>query len=138
MQYKRTHSVSETNDSDRHPPSIMSSSNAKPILSIDQRNAIYHNLLEKSQNGKLPRGSLTELSNEYNVCYKTIYRIWQQERLSLQEGAVAAQVNSRKYGNYGRPKGSADEIKKAVQEVPQRKRKEYQRLSNASVVPVGT
>lgn len=88
--------MSETREPNWNPHSITPTSNAKPNLTNDQMNAIYHKLLEQLKNETPPRGSSTELSNEYNVCLKAVSQIWHQARLLLQEGAEAAQVTAEK------------------------------------------
>ena len=82
----------------------MSSSSSSNNLTDDQRRALYHALLQKSENGKLPKGTMKDLAGKYRVSEKIISRIWPCRKESVQQGAIYADVSSRKKENFGRKK----------------------------------
>lgn len=65
---------------------------------------IFQELLEKSQNGKIPSGTHKAVAAKYTVSTKTTHRIWQKKRAAEREGKIVDLTDQRK--NNGRKKGT--------------------------------
>lgn len=48
---------------------------------------------------KVPQGTTATVAREHHVSEKTVCRIWQCEKISVENGAPAAYVSSRRKGN---------------------------------------
>lgn len=98
-------------------------------LTNEQRHAVYEYLLEHSSNGKPKHGSIKTAAGLFSVCPKTIHTIWQQGRLSIRNGAIAADVSAHKAGHVGRKKKeiNLDQLKK----IPLRQRQNIRSLASA-------
>ncbi|XP_074337431.1 uncharacterized protein LOC141674619 [Apium graveolens] len=81
-------------------------SSRRRILSNDERRLIHLALLKRSVNGKLRKGSRTEVSQLFYVSTKTISRIWKQAKISAMYGKV--DISHRKMKNYGRKRVEID------------------------------
>lgn len=60
--------------------------------SNEKRRAIYHTLLEKSDNGKLKKGVTNMVASSFSISMRTVQRIWKQAK-------DFGDVNHRKTGN---------------------------------------
>ena len=108
-------------------------------LSNNQRNAIYDHLLEKTVNGKLPRGSMTSASTIFNVSRSTIYRIWKRGKSSRVSSTSNANVDSRIKANSGRRvKRTPSGLKNTIRELPLNKRRTIRLMAEASGIPRST
>ena len=113
----------------------MSSSEPKKDLTNQERAIIFQTLLDKSENGKLPRGSVSPLAEAYGVHKSTIWRIWKQGRDSMASEQGLADVSHNRTGRCSAPKRSVDEIQAAVSEVPLHKRTTIRSLAAATDIP---
>ena len=106
---------------------------SKPELTDTQRQAIYLLLLSKSKEGKLPRGSLTaETAKIFNVCDRTVRRIWKQGVETGSDIYTPANVSSKKHGRCGRRAIPADEIQSRISSLSLSDRQTYRRMEHAS------
>jgi len=85
------------------------------ILSNEERTSIYHELLQKSVDGKLRKYATKEVALASSVSLKTIQRIWKRGKES-----ETHDVSHRKTKNCGRKRITIDEEK--IREVPLRQR----------------
>jgi hypothetical protein len=108
----------------------------RPEQTSSQRRALYEFLLESSQHGKLPKKVIKMASVKFLVSTRTVSRIWAQGRKSLDEGALEANVSSRKKGTVGRNKKEIDLA--AIAKIPLRHRTNIRSLANAMKVSPST
>eukprot|EP00171_Calliarthron_tuberculosum_P001066 IDg1066t1 len=106
----------------------MASPRAKPNLTDDQRQAVYNALLTSSDNGKLKRGSIKAVAEQFEVSRDTVERIWKRRKSSLAAGSVSADVRGRKRGNSGRKGYEKEELQEAVAAVTPHKRATLRQL----------
>lgn len=100
----------------------------KPNLSIDERNAVVHFLLQRRKDdGKLKGGSLTETATHFSVSTKTVKRIWDRYLETTDSRGIGGDVSSRKW-NSGRKKRNMDELN-AIADIPLNKRSTLRSLS---------
>lgn len=92
----------EVNSSDQAP--TVATGSLGRNLSDAERRAIYEFLLKCWNGSKLAHGSFKEAAMKFNVCDRTIRRIWKRGELSLANGNLCADVSSRIPGKKGRPK----------------------------------
>ncbi len=76
------------------------SSQSRPNLTACQRTAIYEHILKQSVDGKPRHGSKKDIAATFGVNPVTITRIWKRSRASLADGAICADVSSKKKGKY--------------------------------------
>ncbi len=50
-------------------------------LNDDARLAVYSDILEKSVNDQVPRGTYAQMSAKYGVCKSTVRNIWQRRKM---------------------------------------------------------
>lgn len=108
----------------------------RPNLSPNTRQAVYHALLELSNNNKLKQGSIKTTANKFNISVKTVSRIWHQARKSLADGAEVADVKSRKKGHVGRKLKNFDP--ELIKSVPLNNRRTIRSLAASINVPKST
>ncbi|XP_027103339.1 uncharacterized protein [Coffea arabica] len=98
-------------------------------LSNEKRRAIYHTLLEKSDNGKLKKGVTNMVASSFSVSMRTVQRIWKQAK-------DFGDVNHRKTGNCGRKRVQIDYDR--FREIPLAERTTLSSLSNALKISQST
>ncbi|KAI5424708.1 hypothetical protein KIW84_030771 [Lathyrus oleraceus] len=81
------------------------------ILSNEERMYIYHELLQKSVDGKLRKGATNEVASSNSVPLRTVQRIWKRAKES-----ETRDVSHRKTKNCGRKRISIDENQ--IRELP--------------------
>ncbi|KAK8558491.1 hypothetical protein V6N13_103665 [Hibiscus sabdariffa] len=57
-------------------------------LSKEQRQALFETLLKQSNNGKLPKGSISQIAAMFLVSTKTVGRLWNQVKRFVEQGIV--------------------------------------------------
>ncbi|KAL4362037.1 hypothetical protein GQ457_04G021530 [Hibiscus cannabinus] len=57
-------------------------------LSKEQRQALFETLLKQSHNGKLPKGSISQIAAMFLVSTKTVGRLWNQVKRFVEQGIV--------------------------------------------------
>ncbi|ETV69902.1 hypothetical protein H257_14501 [Aphanomyces astaci] len=118
-----------------HNDVVRTERNLKPT----ERRAVFEQLLERSIGGKLPYGAIRDVARVYCCHSRTIVRIWKQGRLSQSRNHGLADVAAKMKGNSGRKKTrTAEEIKAAVQGVPQYHRQTLRALAANCHVPTTT
>ena len=106
-------------------------------LSNDERNAIFQKSLTFVKSGKLCKGALTEVSKQFNVCTKTVSRIWHRSQENLDDGKKSADVSSRiKLKSGGKRKH--DDFEEKISSVPVRQRSTIRSLAAATSIPRST
>ncbi|KAF0682364.1 Aste57867_25502 [Aphanomyces stellatus] len=104
-------------------------------LSNDERRGLFHSLLRLKVNGKLPRGCISVLTEEYRIGKSAINKIWKQG-LATEATSGVADVSSRKKGRSGRkPKRTIEEIEEKVKSAPPFFRSTYASLAASTGVP---
>ncbi len=104
-------------------------------LDVYSRLALYHEFLSRSQENKLPSGTIGIVANIFNVSDSTVKRIW---RRGLEGATSEEQVRSvrKNHRNKCRRKGrDQNDIRIAIQNVPQMKRSTIRKTSAASSIP---
>ena len=107
-------------------------------LSDEQRQAIYHELLAGSQNGKLKRGDLSRVARKFRVNRSTVLRISNRAERSLSEGRVVANVRSRIRRNFGRKKINRNIVRETIRSTPYVKRRTIRALVESIHLPKST
>lgn len=74
----------------------MSSCNSFNNLTDDQRQTLYHELLRKSENGKLPKRTMKDFAGHYAVSKKSISRTLHLGTRNVEQGSIFEGVSSRK------------------------------------------
>jgi hypothetical protein len=92
------------------------------VLSNEERKSVYHELLQKSVDGKLPRGVTKAVASSFSVSMRTVQRIWKRSKES-----EAHDVSHRKTKNCGRKRIEIDPNQ--IREVPLRKRRTIRSLA---------
>ena len=115
-------------------------SDRKDRTKLDEngRLALYQELLSRSQGNKLPRGTIGIVANTFNASDSTVKRIW---RRGLEGATSEEQVRSvrKNHRNKCRRKGrDQNDIRIAIQNVPQMKRSTIRKASAASSIPKST
>ncbi|XP_074373603.1 uncharacterized protein LOC141713943 [Apium graveolens] len=95
-------------DSEREESPGGQTSKRKKELSNDERGRIYPALVERILDGRLPMGTIKEVSQLFSVSTRTISRIWMQGRHSLADANNKVDVNHRKTKNCGRKRIQID------------------------------
>ena len=94
------------------------------VLSNEERTTIYHQLLQKSVDGKLRRGITNVVASSFSVSRRTIQRIWKRAKES-----EIHDVSHRKTKNYGRKRIQIDPNQ--ISQIPLRQRTNIRSLSFA-------
>lgn len=110
--------------------------NSKANLTDEQRNAILQSLLKHSEDGKLEKGVLTRVSEDFKLSTKTVSRIWQRAKECWANGLKTADVRSRIKANSGREKKDRSEALEKMATVPFRQRSTLRGLSAATSIPL--
>ena len=78
------------------------------VLSNEERRQIYLVLVSKNVSGKLPKGTIREISKIFCVPTRTVSCVWKQGTNSPNQGLLA-DVSHRKTKNYGRRRIEIDQ-----------------------------
>ncbi|XP_071739090.1 uncharacterized protein [Rutidosis leptorrhynchoides] len=109
--------------------------NSKKSLTNEQRQAIYQRLLQESSNGKLRKGSISDIANSYDVYTKTISRIWGRGKLHVNEESMA-DVSLKKSKSVGRKKKKINFGE--VKDLPFRRQSNIRSIANSIGVSKST
>ncbi|ETV74610.1 hypothetical protein H257_10747 [Aphanomyces astaci] len=102
-------------------------------LTDGQRQSIYETLLERSVDGELPHGCITQTARLYACTLKTISNVWARGRLSIRHGSSTADVSAKYKGNHnGKRVMSDDEIERAIRAVSLHERQTLRSLAARS------
>ena len=93
-----------------------------------ERQDIYEDLLQLSNNGKLKRDITTLIAAKYNVHVRTIQRVWQRAKKCLEQG-ILVYVKSLRPKNCGRKKIQVDLTR--VVDIPLNRRGTIRSLATA-------
>ena len=115
---------------------VIALSRAKTNLTDSQRRAIYETLLQWTKDGKLPKGCISEVAAKFSVSTKTVSRIWQRGRESIESELSAADASLRKKGRSGGRKKALDFSR--IADIPLRKRSSIRSLASALDIPKST
>ncbi|XP_071053572.1 uncharacterized protein [Onthophagus taurus] len=110
----------------------------KPNLSNEQRQGVLQYLLKNVSNEKLKHGAIKQCSTKFNVCTRTINRIWNTAKQDYNVGSCTANVVSKKKGNSGRKRKDREGIKKKISEVSIAQRSTIRNLCNNINQSLGT
>lgn len=97
---------------------ILSSFASNRNVSDGKRRVIYDSLLEKSNDRKLPKGTITSVAYEHHVSNKTVSRIWHCGQKSLKDSAPAAKVSSQSKENCDRKQINSKNLQSSVEKHP--------------------
>ena len=106
-------------------------------LSNSDRTAVYQHLLTISDNGKLPRGSITDTAEKYNVSRLTIHRIWKRGNESTTQSGTPACVHTYRYNSGARPMDVHD-IQQKIEAVHISNRTTFRRMEKATGISKST
>lgn len=107
-------------------------------LSNEERNAILQTLLVRSNNNKLPKGTIKDVAGEFKVSSKTISRIWARAGQCTSQGMKFANVNSRIKGNSGRKKLCRQELKNKISTLSKCDRMNLRTINKKTAISLGT
>ncbi|XP_047949548.1 uncharacterized protein LOC125195440 [Salvia hispanica] len=57
-------------------------------IGVDTKNLIAQSLLQQSYSGHLRHGALIKAAQQFEVCKKTVYRIWAEEKEQMERGVL--------------------------------------------------
>ncbi|KAF0706140.1 hypothetical protein AaE_014255 [Aphanomyces astaci] len=113
--------------------------NPRRKLSNDERAAVYHALLSRSMNGKLPRGALSATAQLFQCHLRTVSRVWTRAQSSLRAGAMLADVSMKFKGNSGQvATRSPKDIELAIKAVSHNGRQTLRDMAAQSGIPKTT
>nr|XP_022900902.1 uncharacterized protein LOC111413988 [Onthophagus taurus] len=110
----------------------------KPNLSNEQRQGVLQYLLKNVSNEKLKHGAIKQCSTKFNVCTRTINRIWNTAKQDYNVGSCTANVDLNKKGNTGRKRKEREDIKKKISEVSIAQKSTIRSLCNNINQSLGT
>ena len=103
-----------------------------------QRCSIVSMLLGMETNGNLLRGSLAEVAEKFQTSHPTVSRLWGQAKLSRSESKLVEKEILSKKTTRGRKKWDDKAMKKAIREIPLKKRKTMCVLAKELGMPLAT
>ena len=108
-------------------------------LTNNERVALMGMMLGMSQNGKLPKGAFTRLSEKFRCGARTVSRLWDSSPQSRETGMVVMKEVLSKKSERGRKTGwDRQALKEAVKEVPVMNRQTLRDLEAEVDVPKTT
>ncbi|KAH9155440.1 hypothetical protein AeRB84_002581 [Aphanomyces euteiches] len=116
-------------------PQIQSTGKCRNLTESERRR-VYCELLASTNDGNLAPGTFGKIAQQFGCHAKTVQRIWDRGQASIREGAMGANVDSKRKGKCGaKRKHSPLEIEEAIKRVDQIDRQTLRSLASASGIP---
>ena len=95
-------------------------------------------MLERKSGETLQRGAINSAATNFNICRKTVSRIWKRASICYPEGKMVPVVDSVKKGRVGRKKKDHSEKISKIKDIEQNRRGTFRSLSTAIRFPKST
>ena len=106
-------------------------------LTSAERFAVFTTLQNRSQHGRLQRGSVSDVARAFGVARATVSTLWNKGRQAMENGTDPREAILSKRGRCGQKKAYNDEdLISTIREMPLQDRRNLQDIANTTNVPL--